>query len=119
LFIDRVLSQDCEVMLDRCRLVGDHPLVACEQLVQSVLGTQSSLGVTFLWGSKPDSSLRGSPDNQPRRDLVKNVSAADTCANMRRIRHRTCPPHIAEIILFRWERILIADSRHYIAFCCL
>jgi hypothetical protein len=63
LFIDGVLSQDGEVVFDRCRPVRDHPLVAREQVVERFLRAETSLRVTPFWKWKSDSGLRSNPCN--------------------------------------------------------
>jgi hypothetical protein len=85
LFIDGVLSQDSQVLLNRRRPIRDHPLIACEQCLQSSVGTQIVLGLPLLRKRQPHSSLRGDANNRTGQNLLKDLSPADICSNMRLI----------------------------------
>jgi hypothetical protein len=43
------LFQDGQIVLDRCQLICGETLVACEQFLESRIGTQVSLGAKPFW----------------------------------------------------------------------
>ena len=82
LSIDGVLPQNGQVLLDRRRPICDHPLIACEQCLQSSVGTQIALGLPLLRKRQPHSSLHGDANNRTGQNLLKDLSPADICSNM-------------------------------------
>ena len=58
LFIDGMLFQYDQIVFNRCQSICGEALIACEQFVQSCVGTKISLGVKLLRRSQLDSSLR-------------------------------------------------------------
>ncbi|GKS59461.1 hypothetical protein YTPLAS18_29880 [Nitrospira sp.] len=77
LFMDGMLFEHDEIMLDRGQLIGGESVVACKQSPQRGSGTESALSPNRGRRGELNSSLRGNPGHGPYKSPVQELPSPD------------------------------------------